>query len=49
MANWMLSQLATIDEVREAIEGVKEVSLEKHGKSYTVHCSIGDAKGNQMV
>ena len=45
----MLSQFATIDEVREAIEGVKVVSLDKPGKSSTVHWRIGDAKGNQMV
>ena len=49
VVNWMLSQFATIDEVREAIEGVKVVSLDKPGKSSTVHWRIGDAKGNQMV
>ena len=45
----MLSQFATIDEVREAIEGVKVVALDIFGKSSTVHWCIGDAKGNQMV
>ena len=49
VVNWMLSQFATIEEVREAIEGVKVVSLDKPGKSSTVHWRIGDAKGNQMV
>ena len=41
VVNWMLSQFATIDEVREAIEGVKVVSLDKPGKSSTVHWRIG--------
>ena len=45
----MLSQFATIDEVKAAIEGVKVVSLDKPGKSSTVHWRIGDAKGNQVV
>ena len=49
VVNWMLSQFATIDEVKAAIEGVKVVSLDKPGKSSTVHWRIGDAKGNQVV
>ena len=34
---------------KAAIEGVKVVSLDKPGKSSTVHWRIGDAKGNQVV
>ena len=49
VVSWILSRFATIDEVKAAIEGVKVVSLDKPGKSSTVHWRIGDVKGNQVV
>lgn len=49
VVGWILTQFATIDEVKTAMEGVRVVSLDKPGKSSTVHWRIGDAKGNQVV
>lgn len=49
VVGWILSQFATIDEVKAAMSQVRVVSLDKPGKSSTVHWRIGDAKGNQVV
>lgn len=49
VVSWMLSQFATIDEVKVALEDVRIVSIDEPGTSSTVHWRIGDAKGNQVV
>lgn len=46
---WILSQFATIDELKAAIADVRLVSLDSPGMTSTVHWRIGDAKGNQVV
>lgn len=46
---WMLSQFATVDEVKVAISGVRVITLERPGTTATVHWRIADAKGNQVV
>lgn len=49
LVSWMLSQFATITEVKEALSGIRVVSVDTSGASSTVHWRIGDADGNQVV
>lgn len=49
VVTWMLSQFATIDEVKAGLKDVRVVSVDEPGLSSTVHWRIGDAKGNQVV
>ena len=46
VAAWMLTQFATIDEVKAAVASVRIVALEK---SSVVHWRIGEASGRQVV
>ena len=46
VVQWILSQFATIDEVRKAVQGIHIVGLEK---TAVVHWRIGDPSGNQVV
>lgn len=46
VVQWMLSQFATIDEVKKAVQGVHIVGLEK---TAVVHWRIGEPSGNQVV
>ena len=46
VVQWILSQFATIDEVRKAVQGVHIVGLEK---TAVVHWRIGEPSGNQVV
>lgn len=49
VVSWILSQFATIDEVKAGLKDVRVVSVDEPGLSSTVHWRIGDAKGNQVV
>ena len=46
VVQWMLTQCATIDEVKEAVKHVRIVALEK---TAVVHWRIGDPSGRQVV
>ena len=46
VVQWILTQCATIDEVKEAVERVRIVALEK---TAVVHWRIGDPTGRQVV
>ena len=46
VVQWILAQCATIDEVKEAVERVRIVALEK---TAVVHWRIGDPTGRQVV
>lgn len=46
VVQWILSQFATIDEVKKAVQGVHIVGLEK---TAVVHWRIGEPSGNQVV
>lgn len=46
MVQWLLTQCATIDEVKSAVERVRIVGLEK---TAVVHWRIGDPTGRQVV
>lgn len=46
VVQWMLTQFATIDEVRSAVEGVRIVGLEPNA---VVHWRIGEPNGRQVV
>lgn len=46
VVQWILSQFASIDEVRKAVQGVHIVGLEQ---TAVVHWRIGEPSGNQVV
>lgn len=46
VVQWMLTQCATIDEVKEAVKHVRIVALER---SAVIHWRIGDPTGRQVV
>lgn len=47
--SWVLSQFASIDQLKEALKGVTVVSVSVGGDSSTVHWRIGDKTGRQVV
>ncbi len=49
LAAWMLTQFATVDEVKAAIDGIRIVGIEQSGATSTLHWRIGDASGKQVV
>jgi choloylglycine hydrolase len=47
--SWALSQYDSIEQIKEALKGVKIVSVSVGGDSSTVHWRIGDKTGRQVV
>lgn len=47
--SWVLSQFSSIDQVKEALDGVTVVSVSVGGDSSTVHWRIGEKSGRQVV
>lgn len=47
LVSWLLSSFATVDEVRNAIDGVTIVGIDP--RSSTVHWRVGDKAGNEIV
>lgn len=46
---WMLTQFATVDEVKAAINDIRIIGIDEPGTTSTVHWRIGDATGKQVV
>lgn len=49
LVSWMLTQFATVEEVKAAIDGIRIVGIDEPGTTSTVHWRIGDAGGEQVV
>lgn len=50
LVSWMLSQFATVDEVKKGLETVRVVSLQGgDGSSSALHWRVGDSSGKQIV
>ena len=46
---WMLTQFATVEEVKNAISKIRIIGIDRPGSTSTVHWRIGDAQGNEVV
>lgn len=46
---WMLTQFATVEEVKNAIGSIRIIGIDEPGATSTVHWRIGDASGRQVV
>ena len=49
LVSWMLTQFATVDEVKKAIHTIRIIGIDEPGTTSTVHWRIGDASGKQVV
>lgn len=49
VVSWMLARFATIDEVKEALSGVRIVGLDPGGVPSTIHWRLGEPSGRQVV
>lgn len=49
VVSWILARFATIDEVKEALSGVRIVGIEVDGIPSTIHWRLGEPSGRQVV
>lgn len=49
LVSWMLTQFATVEEVKEAVREIRIIGIDEPGTTSTVHWRIGDAAGKQVV
>lgn len=49
LVTWMLTQFATVDEVKSALNSIRIIGIDEPGATSTVHWRIGDASGKQVV
>lgn len=49
LVSWMLSQFATVEEVKAALSEIRIIGIDEPGTTSSVHWRIGDAGGKQVV